>query len=53
MSDRRYTLDLVSFVLREEESKMKQEISGKHVGMIFDGTTHHGGALAIDLRYGQ
>ena len=40
-------LDLVSFVRREEETRIKQEISGKHIGVLFDASTRLGEALAI------
>ena len=30
---------------------MKQELQGKHVGVIFDGTTRLGEAMAIILRF--
>ena len=41
-------LDLIP--LREEETRIKQEISRKHV-VVFDSTTHLGEALAIVLRF--
>ena len=40
-------LDLVPFVLRQEQASIKEEIAGKHVAVIFDGTTCLGEAHAI------
>ncbi len=51
LSDRRYMLDLILFVPGEEETRMQQEISGKHVGVVFDSTPRLGEALAIVLRF--
>ena len=47
LSERHYMLDLVPFVRREEETRIKQEMSGKHIGVVFDASTHLGEALAI------
>lgn len=51
LTDRRNMLDYVPFILKDEEKKICQEISGKNVSVIFDGTTHLGEALAILLRF--
>ena len=51
LSDRRFMFDLVPFILKEEETCLKQELRGKQVGVIFDGTTRLGEALAIILRF--
>lgn len=40
MSDRRHMSDLIPFVLQQEQAKIKGEIEGHHVSIIFDGTTH-------------
>ena len=40
-------LDFIAFILKEEESQMKMAIEGRYVGMIFDGTTQLGEAMAI------
>ena len=50
LSDRHYMPNLIPFVRREEETRIKQEISRKHV-VVFDSTTHLGEALAIVLRF--
>ena len=39
--------DLVPFILKEEETCLKQELQGKQVGVIFDGTTRLGEAMTI------
>lgn len=51
LSDRRHMLDFVPFILREEESQIKMAIEGRYVGVIFDGTTRLGEAMAIVLRF--
>ena len=43
--------DLVTFILKEEQSHIQEELVGRHVAVIFDGTTHLGEALTIVLRY--
>lgn len=49
----RHMMDLVPFVLQEEVSRTKREISGKLVSIIFDGTTRLGEVLVVVLRYIQ
>ena len=51
LSDCRHMLDLVPFVLKQEQARIKDEIAGKHVAIIFDGTTRLGEALAIVVRF--
>ena len=43
--------DLIPFIVQEEEARIKDEIKNKHLGVIFDGTTHTCEALAIVLRF--
>ena len=50
LSDRRFMFDLIPFILKEEE-KLKEELKGKHLGVVFDGTTRLGEALAIIVRF--
>ena len=42
---------MMDLVLKEEEAAIKNEISGKDLGVIFDGTTRFGEAVVIVLRY--
>ena len=42
---------LIPFVLKEEEATIKNEISGKDLGVIFDGTTRFGEAMVIVVRF--
>ena len=51
LSDRCHLSNLIPFIRSEEESKIQQEISGKPVSVIFDGTTRLGEALAIVVRF--
>ena len=39
LSDRRFMFDLIPFILKEEEENLKEELRGKHLGVVFDGTT--------------
>ena len=51
LCDRRYMSDLIPFVLKEEQQRVKQEIDSKYVFVIFDGTSWLGKALAVVLRF--
>ena len=51
LCDRRYMYDLVPFIVNEEVSRIKDEIQGKSLGIIFDGTTHVCEAFAIVVRF--
>ena len=43
--------DLISFIHNQEFESIREEINGKDVSVIFDGTTRLGEALAIVTRY--
>lgn len=43
--------DLIPFVLSEEQKRLKAELKGKIVSLIFDGTSRLGEALAIIVRF--
>ena len=43
--------DLIPFILKEEEACLKQELREKPVGVISDGTTTLGEAMAIILHF--
>ena len=51
LCDTKHMLDLVPFILGEERARMKREIEGKFVSVIFDGTSRLGEVLAIILRF--
>lgn len=51
LSDRRFMFDLIPFILKEEEENLKEELRGKHLGVVFDGTTRLGEALVIIVRF--
>ena len=44
-------LDLVPFVLNQERARVRNEIEGKFVSVIFDGTSRLGEVLAVVLRF--
>ena len=43
--------EYIPLILQEEKRTLKEEIAGKFVSVIFDGTTRLGEAIAIVLRY--
>ena len=43
--------DLLPFILQNEKRRIKSEISGGAVSVIFDGTTRLGEATCVILRY--
>ena len=51
LTERSHMLDFVPFILEEEKSCIKKEIKGKHLSIIYDGTTRLGKVLAIVARY--
>ena len=51
LTDRRHLFDMIPFILKEEEAVIKNAIEGQHLGIVFDGTTRHGEAMAIVLRF--
>ena len=42
--------DIVPFTFSQEQSLIKEEIAGKDLSVIFDGTTQLGEAMAILVR---
>ena len=51
LSSSTHLRQLIPFVLHEEITKIKQEISGRPVFIIFDGTTHVAEAFVLALRF--
>ena len=51
LCDSAHLRSLIPFILQEETTKLKQDIGGKPVAIIFDGTTHVCEAFVIVLRY--
>ena len=49
LAGRRTMSDLIPFVHKEEQSRVKKEIEGQRVSVVFDGTRRLGEALAIIL----
>ena len=43
--------DLIPFIRSEEQRQTQEEIKGREVLVIFDGTTHVAEAMAIVVRY--
>ena len=50
-TDRRHLMDYVSLILQQEQGTIRQEILGKYVSVIFDGTSCLGEALAVVVRF--
>ena len=51
LTDRQHMFDLVPFTLKEEEARLKNEVNGKHLSVIFDGTSRLGEALVVIVRF--
>lgn len=51
LTERRHMTDLIPFILREEKSRVLEQISGQHLSVIFDGTCRLGEVLAVVVRY--
>lgn len=49
--DKRYLLDLVTLILKEERACKRLEIADKLVSVIFDGTSCLGEAMVVMLRF--
>ena len=53
LTDSSHLRELIPYILSQEISKLKQEINGEHVSIIFDGTTHVCEAFVLVVRYIQ
>ena len=51
LSDRRHMSDVIPFISSQEQAKIKEELCGKDIAVIFDGTTRMGEAMGIVVRY--
>ena len=51
LTGRQHLSEIIPFIHHEEIARIKKEISGKHLSVIFDGTTHVEEALAVIVRY--
>ena len=51
LTDRRHMSDLIPVIASQEQSLIKEELKGKFISIIFDGTTRLGEAMAILVRY--
>ena len=51
LTDKHGMYDYLPFILSEEENRICTEIDGRHVAVIFDGTSRVDEALAIILRF--
>ncbi len=51
LTDSRHMFDLMPFILQEERSRLRAEIEGKYLSVIFDGTSRLGEVLAVVVRF--
>ena len=51
LSDSRHMSDLVPLIVAQEQTEIKNELSGRPVSVVFDGTTRLGEALAVVVRF--
>ena len=51
LTDSRHMVDMIPFVLQEQHTWVRNEIQGKDVSLIFDGTTRLGEVLVVILHF--
>ena len=51
LTDSSHLRELLPYILQQETSRLKEEVRGKHLSIIFDGTTHVCEALVVIIRY--
>ena len=51
LTDRRHMHDYVTFILKEEEGRIRLEIDGQQLSVIFDGASCLGEPLAVVLHF--
>ncbi len=51
LTDHRHMLDMVPFILKEERTRLRSELQGKYLSVVFDSTTRLGEVLAIVVRF--
>ena len=51
LTDRRRMSDLVPFILDQEKERLKNEIAGKPLSVVFDGTSRLGEVFAVVIRF--
>ena len=51
LAGRRPMSDFIPFILSEEKRRLREEMNGKDVAVIFDGTSRLGEALVVVLRF--
>ena len=51
LTDPRHMLDLVLFILNQECTRIRSELQGKYLSVVFDGTTRLGEVLAVVVRF--
>ena len=51
LTDRRNMSDYIPFIQEREINRVKKEMEGSNLSVIFDGSTHVGEALAVVVRF--
>ena len=51
LTDSRHMMDMMPFILEEQHARVKDEIQGKDISIIFDGTTRLGEVLVVVVRF--
>lgn len=51
LTDHSHMSNLIPFIWKEEEKRIKNEIKGRDLSIVFDGTTRLGEAVVILVRY--
>ena len=51
LTDSRHMMNMMPFILEEQHARVKDEIQGKDISIIFDGTTRLGEVLVVVVRF--
>ena len=51
LTDSRHMMDMMPFILQEQHAQVKDEIQGRDISIIFDGTTRLGEVLVVVVRF--
>ena len=51
LTDSRHMMDMIPFILHERRTRVREEIQGKDIYIIFDGTARLGEALVLIVRF--
>ena len=50
LADRSHIANLITFILKQEQNRIKHEIDGKHISVIYNGSTRLGEDMVVLVR---